>query len=290
LASGILYLVATPIGNLEDITLRALRILREVSLIACEDTRRTRKLLNHHGIRTATFPYHKFNERRATPLLLRRLRSGRDLALVTDGGTPSVSDPGLGLAAAARREAIPVVPLPGPSALLAALVGAGLPPEPFTFLGFLPHRSGERQRLLETLRDRRETLIFFDSPRRVAASLEEMSRILGDRPAAVCRELTKVHEEFLIGRLSELALLLLAGTVRGEVTLVVGGADPPGSRPADPRVLLQEVERRIAEKSMTPRDAMRAVALERGIPRRDVYRACRNSLGAAAGRGTDESE
>ena len=269
--AGTLYVVATPIGNLEDVTLRALLVLREVSLIACEDTRHTRKLLNHHSIRTATVSFHRFNEERAVPSLLQKLRSGKDLALVTDGGTPSVSDPGFSLVRACREEEIPVVPVPGPSALLAALVGSGLPADRFSFFGFLPHRSGERRRLLDSLRERRETLVFFDSPRRVAGSLEEMAQILGDRPAAICREMTKIHEEFRRGTLAGLAAQLRGATLRGEVTLVVGGAFPRESRSAGPETLRAEVEREVREQGLSRRDAARAVAARRGIPRRDVY-------------------
>ncbi len=270
---GTLYLVATPIGNLEDITLRALRILREVPLIACEDTRQTRKLLSHHSIRTPLVSFHRFNETRALPGLLGRLSNGEDLALVTDGGTPSISDPGFSLVRAARKGGIPVVPIPGPSALVAALAASGLPADRFSFFGFLPHRSGERRRLLESLRDREETLVFFDSPRRIAESLGEMAEILGSRSGVVCREMTKLHEEFHRGSLDALARQLGKGPVPGEVTLVVEGAPSPSGRPADPDTLRSEVEKEVLEKGVSRRDAMRAVASRRGIPRRDVYRA-----------------
>lgn len=287
--AGVLYVVATPIGNLEDITIRALLVLREVSLIACEDTRQTRKLLNRHSIGTATASFHRFNEDRAVPSLLQKLRSGKDLALVSDGGTPSVSDPGFSLVRACREQRIPVVPVPGPSALLAALVGSGLPADRFSFFGFLPHRSGERRRLLESLHDRRETLVFFDSPRRVAGSLGEMAQILGDRPAAICREMTKVHEEFRLGTLAELAGQLRGSTVRGEVTLVVAGAPPPEPCSADPDTLRAEVDAEVRKHGVSRRDAVRTVALRRGLPRRDVYRTLKDSRertgpGGGAGR------
>ncbi|HEV8336428.1 MAG TPA: 16S rRNA (cytidine(1402)-2'-O)-methyltransferase [Candidatus Polarisedimenticolia bacterium] len=272
---GTLYLVATPIGNLEDITLRALRILRDVPLIACEDTRQTRKLLNHHSLRTRTVPFHRFNEARTVPALLQKLRSGQDVALVTDGGTPSVSDPGVSLARAAREAGIRVVPVPGPSAPLAALVASGLPAERFSFFGFLPHRSGERRRLLESLRGRQETLIFFDSPRRVGSSLKEMTEIFGDRPASIGREMTKIHEEFLAGSLGDLAERLRQSAVRGEVTVVVGGAPSPRPRHAPVEVLRGEVSREMKKEGSSRRDAIRAVALRLGVPRREVYRAFR---------------
>jgi 16S rRNA (cytidine1402-2'-O)-methyltransferase len=290
--NGVLYLVSTPIGNLEDLTLRALRILREVPRIACEDTRRTRKLLAHYSISTPVVSFHHFNEARVAAQLIRALLAGQDLALVTDGGTPSVSDPGFSLVRAATAQGIPVVPLPGASALLAALVACGLPTTAFTFLGFLPHRSGERRRFLEPLRDRPETLVFFDSPRRVAGSLAEMAAIFGNRPAAVCREMTKVHEEFLRGTLAELAERLRPGPVRGEVTLVVAGAPSPPSRSADDTTLRAEVDREILETGKSRRDAVRAVARARGLTKRLVYRALRG--GGSTSRptltGQDESE
>ena len=287
---GTLYLVATPIGNLEDITLRALRILGEVSFIACEDTRQTRKLLDRHGIRTPTVSFHRFNEKRALHSLIQKLLSGKDLALVTDGGTPSISDPGFSLVRAASAEGFRTVPIPGASAPLAALVGSGLPAVRFSFFGFLPHRSGERQRLMESLRDRQETLIFFDSPRRVASSLEEMARIFGDRPGAICREMTKVHEEFRRGRLAELAEGLKGKTLLGEVTLVVGGAPEAPGQPAGREVLLAELEKEILETGLTRRDAVRALALRRGLRRREVYRILKDSTREAFKSGADESE
>src|SRR5215831_20962557 len=167
MSPGTLYLVATPIGNLEDLSLRALRVLREASRIACEDTRRTQRLLHHYKIPTPTISFHRFNEHRRVPELLERLRAGESLALVADAGTPSISDPGFALVRAASEGGIPVVPVPGPSALLCALVGSGLPTQRFLFLGFLPHRVGDRRRLLDPLREDPSTLVFFDSPRRV---------------------------------------------------------------------------------------------------------------------------
>jgi len=288
-AAGTLYLVATPIGNLEDITLRALRILRQVSLVACEDTRHTRKLLNHHSIRTVTVSFHRHNERKALPSLINTLHSGKAVALVTDGGTPSISDPGSRLAEAARREGIAVVPIPGPSALLAALVGSGFPTDHFAFLGFPPHRIGERRRFLAKLQERRETLVFFESPRRVAATLADMAEILGNRPAALCREMTKVHEEFRIGALADLAEGLRDGRLKGEVTLVVEGASAPGPQPASSEVLWADVGKEMSE-GRTRQEALRAVARRRGLTRREVYRALLDHESRAAARDTDESE
>ena len=287
---GVLYLVSTPIGNLEDLTLRALRILREVPRIACEDTRRTRKLLAHYSISTAVVSYHRFNEDRVVAQLIRGLLAGQDLALVTDGGTPSVSDPGFSLVRAATAEGIPVVPLPGASASLAALVASGLPSTAFSFLGFLPHRSGERRRFLESFRDRPETLVFFDSPRRVASSLAEMAVVFGDRSAAVCREMTKIHEEFLRGKLAQLAECLRPGPVRGEVTLVVAGASPRASQGADDATLREEVDREVLEAGKTRRDAVRAVARARGLTKRLVYRALRGGGHMTTPPSTDRDE
>jgi len=287
---GVLYLVSTPIGNLEDLTLRALRILREVPRIACEDTRRTRKLLARYSISTTVVSYHRFNEDRVVAQLIRGLFAGQNLALVTDGGTPSVSDPGFSLVRAATAQGIPVVPLPGASASLAALVASGLPSNAFSFLGFLPHRSSERRRFLESFRDRPETLVFFDSPRRVASSLAEMAVIFGDRSAAVCREMTKVHEEFLRGKLAQLAERLKPGPVRGEVTLVVAGASPRASQHADDATLREEVDREVLVAGKTRRDAVRTVARTRGLTKRLVYRALRGGGRITTPCSTDRDE
>jgi 16S rRNA (cytidine1402-2'-O)-methyltransferase len=275
--SGTLYLVATPIGNLEDISLRALRILRQVAAIACEDTRQTAKLLRHHDISTPTLPFHQFNEHRVLETLVRRLLSGEDLALVSDGGTPAISDPGFSLVRAAAEMGIPVVPVPGASAPIAALIASGLPSDRFLFLGFLPHRSSDRRKLLNELREREETLVFFDSPRRVRQSLQEMVKLLGNRRAALCREMTKVHEEFRRGRLQDLDSQLEGHTVKGEITLVVEGAGKTWPA-ADPDVdLHKEVEEAVG-RGLSRRDAVRYVAKRFSLPRREVYRISRPEL------------
>src|ERR1700688_1213936 len=203
-SGGCLYLVGTPIGNLEDITLRALRILKEVDLIACEDTRHTQKLLNHYNIAKTLVSYHEHNEMTRSSELLIQLEQGAKIALVSDAGTPLVSDPGYRLVTLCVRHKIPVVPIPGPSALLAALAGAGLPNEEFLFVGFLPQRSGERRRMLERLRIEERTIILYEAPHRVAESIADLLDILGDRPACLAREVTKLYEEFLRGKLSQL--------------------------------------------------------------------------------------
>jgi len=268
-----LYVVATPIGNLEDVTLRALRVLREVSLIAAEDTRTTRKLLAHHGIRAVPagrqarlLSYNEHNKAARIPQLLAALREG-DVALVSEGGTPAISDPGLDLVAAALEAGFAVTPIPGPSAVTAALAISGLPTRQFTYLGFLPRRSGERRRLFASLRHDPRTIVAFESPHRLRRSLEEMRTQWGDRRLAVCRELTKAFEEVLRGRISE-ALERFAEP-RGEFTLVIEGARDVAA-PAT-----EEARRDLLQRKGAGEPAKRAVAevaKRYGLPRRQVYR------------------
>ena len=219
---GCVYLVSTPIGNLEDITGRALRVLGEVDLIACEDTRHTQKLLNHYGIKTRTISYHEHNERERAAELLGRLSAGSSIAVVSDAGTPGLNDPGFRLVQLANDSGVRVVPIPGPSALVAALVASGLPTDEFFFAGFLPPRSNGRRLRLEELRDIPATLVFYEAPHRLAATLRDAREILGERKAVVARELTKLHEEFARGRLSELAeRFSSADAARGEMVLII---------------------------------------------------------------------
>lgn len=223
--AGTVYLVSTPIGNLEDITQRALRVLAEVELIACEDTRHTQKLLNHYGIKTKTISYHEHNERERAAELLERLRTGASVAVVSDAGTPGINDPGFRLVQLANENAMRVVPIPGPSALIAALVASGLPTDEFLFAGFLPPRSNARRVRLEELRSLPATLVFYEAPHRIAATLKDALEILGERQAVVARELTKLHEEFARGRLSELAERFSAAeAARGEMVLLIDRA------------------------------------------------------------------
>jgi 16S rRNA (cytidine1402-2'-O)-methyltransferase len=203
--SGTLYLVATPIGNLADITHRALQVLKDVDLIACEDTRHTHKLLQHYGITTKTVSYHEHNEQQRTAQLIAQLKDGSDIAVVSDAGTPSISDPGFRLVRAAIENDVPVVPVPGPSAVISALIAAGLPTDEFFFAGFLPSRSNARRTRLNELRAVPGTLIFYEAPHRLASTLKDAYEILGEREAVVARELTKLHEEIKRGRLSELS-------------------------------------------------------------------------------------
>jgi len=268
--SGTLYVVATPLGNLEDVTLRALRVLREVNLVACEDTRRTAGLLKAHGIVTPTTSYFEHNERWKGAQVLDVIRRGGDVALVSDAGTPGISDPGYRLVRDARAEGLSVVPIPGPSAAVAALSVSGLPTNRFLFVGFLPARSGARRAALEELATARETLVFYESPVRALASLEDMRQALGDRPAFLCREATKLHEEYRRGTLSELrAQLAGRKEVRGEIVLVVGGAaeEPPAATET-----AEALFARLTAEGRTRREAVKAVARALGLPAREVYR------------------
>jgi 16S rRNA (cytidine1402-2'-O)-methyltransferase len=267
---GRLYVVATPLGHLEDITLRALRVLREVSLVACEDTRRTARLLQAHGIRTPLTSYFEHNERWKGARITGALLEGRDVALVSDAGTPGISDPGFRLVRDARSLGIAVVPVPGPSAAVLALSVSALPTDRFLFVGFLPSKAGARRRAIEEVAAVRATLVFYESPLRVVAALEEMASVLGDRPAFLCREATKVHEEYLSGRLSELRGLLAArGAVKGEIVLVVAGAvdAAPQSRESP-----EDLFARLVSAGRTRRQAVKDAARALGLPAREVYR------------------
>lgn len=266
---GTLFLVATPIGNLEDITLRALRILGEVNLVAAEDTRRTRKLFDRFEIRTPLQSYHEHNKASRLPALLSSLEAG-DVALVSDAGTPGLSDPGYELVRAALDAGHAVVPIPGPSAPVAALVASGLSTEAFVFAGYLPRRAAERQRALRELADERRTLILFETPHRLQASLRALAEQFGpDRPAALCRELTKLHEQILRGSLGELRERFQQERPRGEITLVIAG------RPAEPRWPSAEVRQALHEclaAGQTAAQAAREVAARSGWARGEVYR------------------
>jgi 16S rRNA (cytidine1402-2'-O)-methyltransferase len=219
---GTLYVVGTPIGNLEDITLRALRVLAEVDLIAAEDTRVTRVLLNHHGIRTPLAPFHEFSRAAAVDKLLARLQQG-DVALVSDAGMPGISDPGYRLVRGAIDAGLEVVPVPGPSAVIAALAVSGLPTHSFTFVGFLPRKSGQRRRLFEQQRERGETLVAFESPHRLLAALNDLAAVLPERQTAVARELTKRFEQVVRGTASVALAAFQSHPPRGEITLLVAG-------------------------------------------------------------------
>jgi 16S rRNA (cytidine1402-2'-O)-methyltransferase len=268
--AGTLYVVATPLGNLEDLTLRALRILREASLVACEDTRRTGVLLRAHGISTPTTSYFEHNERWKGDRILNVLRSGRDIALVSDAGTPGISDPGHRLVRDARAEGLPVLPVPGPSAAIAALSVSGLPTDRFLFVGFLPPRAGERRRAIEELAGERATLVLYESPVRVLSTLGDLVDALGDRDAFLCREATKVHEEYLRAPLSALrAALGSRESVRGEFVLVVAGSGETAPAAGQDPVALY---RALASEGRTRREAVKEAARQLGRPAREVYR------------------
>jgi 16S rRNA (cytidine1402-2'-O)-methyltransferase len=265
---GTLHLVATPIGNLEDVTLRSVRVLREADLVLAEDTRRTRKLLDRCAIPARPLSLHAHNEAARIAKALDVLSEGGSVALVSDAGTPLISDPGERLVAAAIAADHRVVPVPGASAVLAALSVAGLPLTPFAFLGFLPRKAGARRVLLESYRGRPETLVFFESPQRISSALRDLAETLGDRPACVARELTKLHEEVVRGSLGELAEGFDGG-VRGEVTIVVGGASAEeGAR--DVADLDDAIRERIAA-GRSSREIAAELARDAGLPRREVY-------------------
>jgi 16S rRNA (cytidine1402-2'-O)-methyltransferase len=267
MSAGRLFVVATPIGNLADITLRAIRVLGDVDVIAAEDTRTTRKLLSHHGIRTPLVSYHEHNESVRTPELLARLEGGESVALVSEAGTPSISDPGYRLVDACIAAGVPVEPVPGASAILAAIVVSGLPSDAFVFEGFLPRRGAERRKRLADLASERRTLVVFEAPHRLDATLTDMVALLGDRRAALCRELTKLHEEIRRESLSALAAGVRRAPVKGELVLVIEGAV---EAEPDLDAALDEALARIANGDSV-REATRAVAQERGVPRRALY-------------------
>ena len=270
--SGTLYLVATPIGNLADITHRALQILKDVDLIACEDTRHTHKLLQHYGITTKTVSYHEHNEQQRTPQLVDQLKQGSDIAVVSDAGTPSISDPGYRLVRAAIENGVAVVPVPGPSALISALIAAGLPTDEFFFAGFLPSRTNARRTRLSELRTVPGTLIFYEAPHRLATTLKDAYEILGERDAVVARELTKLHEEIKRGRLSELASYFEDGDkARGEIVLLIDRnviADTTVKTESSIAALVDRFE----EEGMDHRAALKKAARELGLSRAEAYR------------------
>lgn len=265
--------MGTPIGNLEDITLRALRVLKEADQIACEDTRHTQKLLTHYDIRKPLVSYHEHNELTRAPELVLALEQGAKIALVSDAGTPLISDPGHRLVALCLRHRIPVVPVPGPSALLASLSASGLPNEEFLFVGFLPARSGERRRALEHLRIEDRTIVLYEAPHRIAECVAEAREILGDRPACLAREVTKLHEEFVRGALSQIAAALEERPARGEITLIIGAAEAADARAQgdSAQSLSARVEELMHQAKLDRKEALKLAAKERGLTRRAAY-------------------
>jgi 16S rRNA (cytidine1402-2'-O)-methyltransferase len=277
-AGPALYLVATPIGNLEDITLRALRVLKEVDVIACEDTRQTQKLLNHYSIATRTTSYHEHNEMTRAAELAKEMQEGASVALVTDAGMPGISDPGYRLISLAIRHQVPVVPIPGASAFLAALVASGLPTDSFRFSGFLPAKRGERRAALEAIQASPRTQVFYEAPHRVVEALEDVVEVLGEsRHVVIAREVTKRYEEFLRGRAGEvLETLKSRDGVKGEITLLIGKAEENETRGAADALVRPSVRQRVAqimaEEKVDEKAALKKVAKERGVSKSEAYR------------------
>lgn len=270
--AGCLQLVATPIGNLEDITLRALRVLKEADLIACEDTRQTQKLLNHYEIRKKLVSYHEHNEMTRAPELVIEMEQGARVALVTDAGMPAISDPGHHLVTLCLRHKIPVVPVPGATALVAALAASGLPTEEFLFLGFLPNRPTDRRRALKLLTGERRTLVFYEAPHRLREMLSNALEILGNRPAVVAREVTKLHEEFARGTLAELVEEFTRREPRGEITVLIGApSENAAPAPSAALSLPGRVAEIMREQGADQKAALKQAAREMGMTKREAY-------------------
>lgn len=269
-----LYVVGTPIGNLEDITLRALRVLNSVNVIACEDTRQTQKLLNHFGIKGKTTSYHEHNELTRAPELIVELEQGATIALVTDAGMPGISDPGYRLIALAIRHHIPVIPIPGASAFLASLVASGLPTDSFRFSAFLPSKSGERRSALEAIREMPRTQIFYEAPHRIIETLEEVVDVLGsERHVVVAREVTKLHEEFLRGTAEQVLLELKSrGEVKGEITLLIAKPEPNHQQTVKPKNLRVRLQEIMDADTVDEKVALKRLAKEMGVSKSEVYR------------------
>jgi 16S rRNA (cytidine1402-2'-O)-methyltransferase len=269
-----LYIVSTPIGNLEDITLRALRVLKEVSVIACEDTRQTQKLLNHFDISTKTVSYHEHNELERSAELIVRLEDGESIAVVSDAGTPGISDPGYRLITLALRHNIPVVPIPGASAILSALTASGLGTDHFEFCGFLSAKHGQRKTELELISAREHTVIFYEAPHRIAETLEDIVEIMGpQRKVVLARELTKLHEEFLRGAASDVfeQLRKREGGVKGEIVLLIAGAER-GATQIKPQDLSSRLDAIMREQDLDEKAALKVLAKESGIGKSELYR------------------
>ena len=266
---GILYIVATPIGNLEDVTLRALRVLKEVDVIAAEDTRHTQILLNHHGIRTPLTSYHEHNERTKAQELVARLEQGQDIALVSDAGTPAISDPGFRLVVAAIHAGVRIIPIPGASALTAILSASGLATDRFIFEGFLPAKKKQRRERLQTLRDETRTLVFYEAPHRLRDALDDVHELLGNRETVLAREVSKVHEEFLRGPLSELICMLERQEIRGEVTLIISGS--AGESRVNEDLLIAEI-RELKGQGLRHKEIAEVLGEKFGYAKKEIYR------------------
>lgn len=268
---GTLYLIATPIGNLEDISLRALRILKEADLIACEDTRQSRKLLDHYGIAKPLVSYHEHNERERAQELVEKLQQGSTIALITDAGMPGISDPGYRVVKLTAENGISIVPVPGPSAVIAALAASGLPSDAYEFRGFLPAKAGPRRTVLEEIHRVQHTVIFYETPHRILEALEDIVQILGpERPLVIARELTKLHEEFIRGAAAEVLQVARGRELKGEITLLVGKStgDTSAQQP-DLRTRLEQIMR---EQKIDEKAALKILAKEQGSSKSELYR------------------
>src|SRR5499427_10585081 len=276
--AGTLYLVGTPIGNMEDITLRALRVLKAVDLIACEDTRHTMLLLDHYGIKKPTISYHEHNELTRAAELIVHLEQGESVAMVSDAGMPGVSDPGYRLIALAVRHHIKIVPVPGASAFLSALVASGLPTDSFRFGGFLPAKAGARRTALEAIRNSPRTQLFYEAPHRILECLRDILEVLGpDRHVVVAREITKLHEEFLRGRAETVQAQLQArGEVRGEITLLIGKAEDAQATMAK-KTVTQRVQELMRDDKFDEKNALKQAAKEFGLSKSEAYRELQRS-------------
>src|SRR5882724_390165 len=277
--NGCLYLVATPIGNLEDITLRAVRVLKEADVIACEDTRQTQKLLNYYGITTRTASYHEHNEMTRAAELVLDLEGGARVALVTDAGMPGISDPGFRLISLAIRHHIPVVPIPGASAFLAARVASGLPTDSFRFGGFFPSKSGQRRHMLESVKASPRTQVFYEAPHRVKEAVEDVVEILGaERQLVIAREVTKIHEEFLRGRAGEILETLNArADLKGEITLLIGKAEEGQQKIGEGVSVRQRLAQVMAAEKLDEKAALKRIAKEMGVSKSEAYRELQRS-------------
>lgn len=266
-----LYLVSTPIGNLEDITLRAISVMKSVDLIACEDTRHTRRLLDHFGINKPTVSYHEHNEQARAEELVQQMVGGKSIAIVTDAGTPGISDPAYRIVTAAIENGIKVVPVPGAVALIAGLTASGLPTDSFLFVGFLPNKKMARQTRLEELKPERMTLVFYEAPHRIRETLADALEILGDRQASLARELTKLHEQFIRGKLSEVMAHFDSHEPRGEMTLVIAGNDKDNLTAVETGSINEQIQRLMNDLNLSRNEALKLAAKSRGLSKREAY-------------------
>ena len=270
---GVLYVVATPIGNLEDITYRAVRVLKEADVIACEDTRQTRKLLDHYGIEKPMVSYHEHNEMERARELAAKLEAGAIVAQVSDAGMPGISDPGYRLVQLAFERGIPVIPAPGASAMVAALAASGLPTDAFEFRGFLPGKAGQRRTALEQMRRLAHTVVFYEAPHRIRETMDDIVQILGgQRPVVIARELTKLHEEFIRGTAMEVLENARSRELKGEITLLIGKAETGAHAAASGRDLRSQLEQVMREQKLDEKSALKFLAKERGVSKSEIYR------------------